>query len=123
LTQRITMAVHLSFEYERERESKTDTETKIERKRKKKRDEEKSPLSSSSLIPPSLFFYQAAKEGHKRVVELLLQAGANIEEKDWNGMTALIWAVGIAPKSVVEVRKRKRKRDDISFLLTLSFCF
>lgn len=39
-------------------------------------------------------------------MELLLEAGANIEEKDWNGMTALIWAADIAPKRVIELLLR-----------------
>ena len=37
------------------------------------------------------------------MVEILLSAGASVEEKDWNGMTALIWAADIAPKRVIEI--------------------
>jgi ankyrin repeat protein len=37
------------------------------------------------------------------VLELLLSARANIEERDWNGMTALLWAVAVAPRPIVQL--------------------
>ena len=44
----------------------------------------------------------AARYGHGRVVELLLQRGADANLQDSDGGTALIWAVGYGRERVVE---------------------
>ena len=44
----------------------------------------------------------ASRLGHVDVVDLLLSLGADMETKDWKGMTALMWASGMGRIDVVD---------------------
>ncbi len=41
--------------------------------------------------------------GHKDIVKMLLNKGANVNTQDGNGYTALIWAAAVGSKDIVEM--------------------
>ena len=52
----------------------------------------------------------AAGSGHQRIVELLLNQGADLTAKDQNNWTALIWASSEKYTEVVEFIKQFREQ-------------
>lgn len=49
----------------------------------------------------------AAREGHPDIVRILVDKGADINIKDKNGRTALMWAIENGHSDVVQVFKEK----------------
>ena len=62
-------------------------------------------MSTSEVGTPAIFW--AAVHGHRKVVEVLLKKGANVNVKGLGGITALIGAAQNGHREVVELLLKK----------------
>ena len=65
-------------------------------------------MNAKGGISESTPLHEAASDGRKEVVELLIANGADVNAKDNYGKTPLDWAEGVSRRDLPEVKASKK---------------